>query len=225
MNAHATTSVAALKRGLIAILRGIRPGETKAIVDGLVATGIEAIEVPLNSPQPFHAIEIARRSAPDNCLIGAGTVLDADDVGRVHTAGGEFVVTPNTDPTVIARAKEMAMDTMAGVFSPTEALYALKSGADALKFFPAGVLGPAGITAISAVLPTGTLVAAVGNVGHEDFPAYMRAGIRTFGLGSALYKPGLDAAAVSRQARTIVDAYDTAARMIAAPTHRSNADD
>lgn len=197
-----------LDRPLVAILRGITPGETEAVVGGLIEAGFEAIEIPLNSPDPFVSIATAARLAPTSCWIGAGTVLDVEDVDRLAEAGGRLLVSPNIDPAVLARASSHGMVTMPGVFTPTEALAAARAGASMLKFFPASVLGPAGIAAIRAVLPPELGIAAVGGVSEANFADYARVGVRTFGLGSSLYAPGLGAAEMAQRARRVIDAYD-----------------
>ena len=199
-----------MKRPLVAILRGVKPEETEAIVGVLIDSGMTAIEIPLNSPQPFRSIEIAVKRAPANVLVGAGTVLTLDDVARLHDVGGRLMVSPNVDPEVIASARARGMVTMPGVFSPTEALLAAKAGASSLKFFPASVLGAAGITAIRAVLPADTMIAAVGGVSDANFADYIKAGITAFGLGSSLYKPGMTSAQVAERARATIEAYDRA---------------
>lgn len=201
-----------MRRPLVAILRGVRPEETDGIVDVLIESGITAIEIPLNSPEPFRSIEIAVKKAPAGILVGAGTVLTVDAVNRLHDAGGRLLVTPNVDVEIIARARAHGMVTMPGVFTPTEALLAAKAGASSLKFFPASALGAAGITAIRAVLPAGLMIAAVGGVSDKNFADYVKAGIVAFGLGSSLYKPGMTAAEVAARARATVDAYDLAVR-------------
>ena len=199
-----------LKRNLVAILRGIRPEEIEGVVEVLVEAGFEAIEVPLNSPEPFASIEKARRLAPASCLIGAGTVLEVPQVDRLKSVGGNLLVTPNVEPAVIRRAVEHGMVTMPGVFTATEALLAARSGAAALKFFPASALGPAGISAISAILPKGLPIGAVGGVSDTDFAAYLKVGVTCFGLGSSLYKPGDSASVVAETAKRTIAAYDTA---------------
>lgn len=199
-----------LKRNLVAILRGIRPEEIEGVVDVLVEAGFEAIEVPLNSPEPFASIEKARRLAPVSCLIGAGTVLEVSQVDRLKSVGGNLLVTPNVEPAVIRRAVEHGMVTMPGVFTATEALLAARSGAAALKFFPASALGPQGIAAIRAILPPGVPIGAVGGVSDADFGAYLTVGVSCFGLGSSLYKPGDGAAAVAEKAKRTIAAYDAA---------------
>ena len=198
----------AMKRGLVAILRGIRPDETAAIVDGLIEVGFTAIEIPLNSPDPFKSIEIAARRAPKDVLIGAGTVLARDDVDRLDEVGGRLMVSPNVDAGVIAQAASHGMVTMPGVFTPTEALAACAAGASALKFFPASVLGPSGINAIRAVLPKDVAVGAVGGVSNQDFAAYAKIGIRTFGLGSSLYAAGMEPGEVKQRGLAAIKAYD-----------------
>lgn len=199
-----------MKRPLVAILRGIKPEETSEIVRALIEAGITAIEIPLNSPEPFRSIEIAAKRAPADVLIGAGTVLSAADVDRLHDSGGRLMVSPNVDVGVLARARDHAMVTMPGVFSPTEALLAARAGASSLKFFPASVLGASGIAAIRAVLPPDVMIAAVGGVSDQNFAEYVKAGIRAFGLGSSLYKPGMTAADIAVRARVTIEAYDGA---------------
>jgi 2-dehydro-3-deoxyphosphogalactonate aldolase len=200
----------ALRRGLIAILRGVRPGEALAIVEALVAEGFECAEIPLNSPDPFESIGLVAKTFGDRCLIGAGTVLSRDEVARVVEQGGRLIVSPNADPLVIGEARASGVLSMPGVFTATEAIAALHSGTSALKFFPASVLGPAGIAAIRAVLPPATVVAAVGGVSDASFGGYAKAGVRMFGLGTSLYKPGDTAAEVRVKARAAVAAYDLA---------------
>jgi 2-dehydro-3-deoxyphosphogalactonate aldolase len=199
-----------VKRSLVAILRGIRPDEAEPIVETLIDSGFELIEVPLNSPDPFVSIERLSKRFGKDCWVGAGTVLTASDCARVADIGGRLIVSPNIDADVLAMARARQMVTMPGVFSPTEAFLALRCGASALKFFPASVLGPSGIAAQLAVLPKETVVGAVGGVSDKNLAAYMAVGIRVFGLGSSLYRPGVTAAAVRDAAQVSVRAYDHA---------------
>jgi 2-dehydro-3-deoxyphosphogalactonate aldolase len=201
-----------MKRPLVAILRGVKPDEADGIVSVLIEAGMTAIEIPLNSPDPFRSIEIAVRRAPAGVLVGAGTVLTTDDVDRLRDVGGKLLVAPNVDTQVIARAHGHGMVTMPGVFSPTEALLAASVGASSLKFFPASVLGAAGIAAIRAVLPVGAMIAAVGGVSDQNFTEYVRSGVRAFGLGRSLYKPGMTAPDVAARAKATIVAYDLAIR-------------
>ncbi|PSJ57998.1 2-dehydro-3-deoxy-6-phosphogalactonate aldolase [Kumtagia ephedrae] len=198
----------ALRRNLVAILRGLRPEEAVAVGTAVFEAGIEAIEVPLNSPDPFRSIEALARALPAKALIGAGTVLSADEVDRLHDAGGRLLVSPNIYAAVMRQAGKHGMVTMPGVFTPTEAFAALQLGASALKFFPASVLGPGGIAAIRAVLPSDTTVGVVGGVSEADFAAYAKVGVRTFGLGSSLFKPGMSAAEVGQRAQAAAQAWD-----------------
>jgi len=203
------------KRSLIAILRGVKPDEAEAIVGALVETGFELIEVPLNSPDPFVSIEKAAARFGKDALIGAGTVLSSADCARVADCGGRLMVSPNVDAEVLAMAASRNMVTMPGVFTPTEAFLALRCGASALKFFPASVLGPSGIAAQMAVLPKGVVIGAVGGVSDKNLAEYVKAGVRAFGLGSSLYRPGMSAAEVRETALASVHAYDQAMRAIA----------
>lgn len=195
---------------LVAILRGVKPEETEAVVGVLIEAGMTAIEIPLNSPDPFRSIALAVKLAPASVLVGAGTVLTADDVDRLHGVGGKLMVSPNVDTQVLARAHQHGMVTMPGVFSPTEALLAARAGASSLKFFPASVLGASGIAAIRAVLPAGVMTAAVGGVSDQSFAEYVKVGVTAFGLGSSLYKPGMTAVDVAARARATIAAYDRA---------------
>lgn len=197
-----------LARGLVAILRGITPDSAVDVAGALAEAGFEAIEVPLNSPDPFDSIERIAAALGQRCLVGAGTVLEADDVARLAAAGGRLCVSPNVDPAVIAAARAAGMVTLPGVFSPSEALTAARAGASALKFFPASVLGPSGIAAVAAVLPAGLPLAAVGGVSERDFAGYATRGVSLFGLGSSLYRPGATADETATRATAAVAAYD-----------------
>ena len=203
-----TAAFPKLKRGLVAILRGLKPTEAMAIGQAVFDAGIEAIEVPLNSPQPFSSIARIVQVLPKTALIGAGTVLTAADVDGLHQTGGRLLVSPNIDADVMARAMHHGMVTMPGVFTPTEAFQAIRLGASALKFFPASVLGAAGISAIRAVLPAQTLVGAVGGVSEKDFAGYKAVGVTVFGLGSSLFKPGMSVDDVAARAHAAVAAWD-----------------
>lgn len=197
-----------LRYPLVAILRGIQVSEVGAIVSALIEVGFEAIEIPLNSPEPFLSIEKAVTLAPDNVLIGAGTALSVEDVDRLNDVGGRLVVSPNVEPDVIRRAAKHNMVTMPGVFTPTEAFSAIRAGASALKFFPASVLGVDGIKAMGAVLPKDIPIGAVGGVSEADFATYVNAGVSAFGLGSSLYKAGFSVAQVRERAKRAVAAWE-----------------
>jgi 2-dehydro-3-deoxyphosphogalactonate aldolase len=199
-----------MTRNLIAILRGIRPEEAVAIGETLLAAGIDRIEVPLNSPEPLKSIAAMQAALGDRARIGAGTVLAPEEVRAVAATGASFIVSPNADPRVIHRTKELGLASYPGVFTASECFAALQAGADALKIFPAGIMGPAGVAALRAVLPPATEIYAVGGAGPADFPAWLAAGCTGFGLGSALYKAGWPAARVTEAARAAVAAWDAA---------------
>lgn len=204
----------ALDRKIIAILRGIEPREVADVVAGLIETGFQAIEVPLNSPDAYQSIELAVRtaskSADRSCLIGAGTVLAADEVRMVSEAGGNLVVSPNVSPEIIRATISAQMLSAPGVFTASEAHLAVSNGAHVLKFFPASVLGPGGVRAIQTILPPASQVCAVGGVGPGNFAEYVAAGISCFGIGSELYKPSLSAADVIERGRVVINAFDSA---------------
>lgn len=199
-----------MSRPLIAILRGIEPREVLAIGGALIDAGIERIEVPLNSPSPFESIHALASAYSKSALIGAGTVVRVEQVEAVYQAGGQLIVSPNTDARVIKATKAKSMASFPGVFTATECFAALNAGADGLKIFPAFKLGTDGLIALRAVLPAETPVFAVGGVGADAFSPWLRAGSNGFGLGSPLYKPGFTAAEVSVRAKDIVSAFDEA---------------
>lgn len=197
-----------LKRGLIAILRGIKPEEAQSVAGVLIESGFDAIEVPLNSPSPLHSIERISHQYGDKALIGAGTVLTPEDVDNVVHAGGRLIISPNIEPKVVERAASLDLVSMPGVLTPTEAHLALRCGASCLKFFPASVLGPEGIGAIMSILPANTLIGAVGGIGSTSFASYAKIGIKIFGIGSSLYKPGDNITTIKEKADIIVKSYD-----------------
>jgi len=194
---------------LVAILRGLTPQEAPAIGAALAEAGFRILEVPLNSPQPLQSIELLARALGDHCLVGAGTVLTPGQVQDVASAGGRLIVMPHADTEVIASAHAMGLRCTPGVATPTEAFAALRAGADALKLFPAEQLPPPVLKAWRSVLPPGTALLPVGGITPERMAVYRQAGAAGFGIGSALYAPGTDAAEVGRRARAFIDAWNT----------------
>jgi 2-dehydro-3-deoxyphosphogalactonate aldolase len=190
---------------LIAILRGIRPQEVSAAADALTSAGFRIIEIPLNSPEPLESLRhLAGRTG---LLVGAGTVLSPGEVEAVAAAGGRLMVAPNADREVIAAAKRLGMVAIPGVATPTEAFAALAAGADGLKMFPAEILPPKAVKAWRAVLPASMALLPVGGITPESMADYLAAGADGFGLGSALYKPGMSAAELGQRAKAFATAY------------------
>jgi 2-dehydro-3-deoxyphosphogalactonate aldolase len=210
MNAIAQFDEAFARCPLIAILRGVRPDEVETIGDALVETGITIIEVPLNSPQSLASIERLARLLEGRAMVGAGTVLKSEEVGAVASAGGRLIISPNTDVRVIAAAVEYELAAVPGFFSPTEALAALAAGASALKLFPAEGANPRMLRAVRAVLPADTRILPVGGINPSVLNDWQSSGAAGFGLGSALYKPGMLASDVAANARAFVKAWNAA---------------
>lgn len=199
-----------MTRNIIAILRGITPDEVEAHVAVLIAAGVTVIEVPLNSPDPFDSIARTIARFGDQAKIGAGTVLEVSQVELLAGMGAKIVVSPNCDPAVITATRANGMESWPGVFTPTECFTALKAGATGLKFFPATLIGPAGVSAIKAVMPKGTPLYAVGGAGADNFAEWIKAGASGFGIGTALYRPGQSVETTAANAAKIVAAYDAA---------------
>jgi 2-dehydro-3-deoxyphosphogalactonate aldolase len=190
---------------IVAILRGITPQEIPWAFDVLSEAGFRLIEVPLNSPEPLESIKLLQQRAGDDCLIGAGTVLTTQQVDELQEIGARLIVAPNCDPTVIHRAKYHEMACLPGAATPSEAFAALHAGADGLKMFPGELLPPVAVKAWRMVMPEGTLLLPVGGVSAENMAAYFAASADGFGIGSALYKPGMDAAKLKKRATALVN--------------------
>lgn len=196
---------------LVAILRGLKPDEAVEVGETLVEAGFLCLEVPLNSPQPLDSIRRLRDALGDRAIVGAGTVLSPRAVQDVADAGGQIIISPNSNPAVIAATKAAGLISFPAFFTPTEAFAAIDAGADALKLFPAETAGPATLKAIKAVLPPAMPVFPVGGVDPRNLAAWRAAGANGFGLGSALYKPGHTVAQVGAAAQAFVAAWRASA--------------
>lgn len=194
-------------RPLIAILRGLRPEEAAEIGEALVSAGILCAEVPLNSPNAPESIAILKRAYGQALTVGAGTVLSVSEVAVVAACGAELVVSPNTNLAVIAATKAAGLLSVPGFATPSEAFAGIAAGADALKAFPTDMVSPAVLRALREVLPANIPVIPVGGVTIEKMAEYKKAGAAGFGIGSAIYRPGSDAASVSKRTRSFVEAF------------------
>lgn len=192
---------------LIAILRGIRPEECEAVGEALVGAGFTMIEVPLNSPEPFRSIALLNMAYGSRVIIGAGTVLEAEQVEQVAHAGGRLIVSPNMDTAVIAHTKRLGLISAPGIATPSEGFAALKAGADMLKLFPGELVTPPVIKAMRAVFPAMTRMVPVGGISADTMKVYAVAGASGFGIGSSLYKPGLPPDEIRTRADAFVQAW------------------
>ncbi len=196
--------------GIVAILRGVSPDEAIAMGQALFDAGVRVVEVPLNSPAPFLSIAKLAKEFSGRMIVGAGTVLTVQDVNMLKSSGGEISVSPDCNEAVIARAVELGMVPLPGVFTPTEAFSALRAGATHLKLFPAEAASPLVIKAWKAVLPRDVKIFAVGGITPENMGEWLAAGARGFGIGSSIYKPGMGVEAVHNAASTLVSAWNRA---------------
>ena len=194
---------------IVAILRGVTPDDVVDIAAVLVEAGVGAIEVPLNSPDPLESIRRLCDAFGDRALCGAGTVLTPEAVDAVAEVGGRLIVTPNTDPAVIAHAVARGLTVMPGFATPSEAFAAVKAGARALKLFPAGTFGPGHVKAVKDVLPRDIAVYAVGGVGAGNLDVWKAVGVSGVGVGGELYRPGDRPAEVAERAARLVAAWNS----------------
>ena len=207
---------------LVAILRGVLPERVVGVANAVYAAGFRAIEVPLNSPDPFKSIAALAAGAEADCWVGAGTVLSPDDVRRTHAAGGRLIVAPNVDAEVIGEAIRLGMQVLPGVATATEAFAALRAGATHLKLFPATTYGPRHLTALRAVLPRETGLLPVGGVAAEHIADWLNAGASGFGFGSELFRQDYPLQEIERRAQLLVRTFrDARSRLATGPTTTS----
>lgn len=209
MSSHQKFVQALATLPLVAILRGLAPADALLIGTALVTNGWQMIEVPLNSPEPLESISALSETFPQ-ALVGAGTVLTVAEVRDIYAAGGELVVSPNFNPAVVREAIRLGMVCLPGVMTASEAFGALEAGASGLKMFPAEMASPAVVKALRAVLPAQTIVMPVGGISQDKMQAYLAAGAKGFGIGSALYQPGMAANEVAGHAASFKEAFRAA---------------
>ncbi len=193
---------------LVAILRGLEPAHAIDVGTAIFDAGMRAIEVPLNSPEPFVSIRKLAEEFGDTCLCGAGTVLTTDQVKRTHDAGGRLIVSPNCDTSVIRAALQLGMVVLPGIATATEAFNAIKSGARHLKLFPAATYGTRHLKALKDVLPADVRIYPVGGVSADDIVEWLQAGAAGFGFGSELFRPSYSVDDVSQRTRRVVERFN-----------------
>jgi len=191
----------------IAITRGIKPGDAAVSCGILYDAGFRVIETPLNSPAPYQSIKFMSVAFGDRALIGAGTVITVDQIKQVRNAGGKVIISPHCDPELITKTKQYGLVSIAGIATPTEAMMAIKAGADALKLFPSEIIQPAGLKALKAVIPVDTPLIPVGGIDEHNFKSYLLAGAKACGLGSSLYKAGMSCEELRQRAEIFRDKW------------------
>lgn len=191
------------KDRVIAILRGLTPEHAVEVGEALIGAGITTIEVPLNSPDPLDSIGRMAEALGNQAVIGAGTVLDTKAVQQVCDAGGQLVVSPNTNPEVIAATVAKGMISCPGIMTPTDAFTAIGAGATTLKIYPANAVGMGFIKDLKAVLPSDARLCAVGGVSAANTGEWLAAGADAVGIGGGIFKPGDSAQTVAEKAAAI----------------------
>jgi 2-dehydro-3-deoxyphosphogalactonate aldolase len=191
---------------LVAILRGLTPERAPEVGAALTTSGFRTIEVPLNSPRPLDTIKLLAQEYGNDCLIGAGTVLTAAEVDRVHAAGGRLIVAPNCDGDVIRRALDLDLRVLPGIATATEAFMALRHGATEFKLFPASSYGPGHLRALKSVLPRDVKIYPVGGIGSQDIATWLASGADGFGFGGELFKPAYTLAELTKRAQELQQA-------------------
>jgi len=194
---------------IVAILRGITPDRAKTVAHALYGAGIRMIEVTFNSPDPLTSIKIITQMQLHDCVIGAGTVVNVDDVQRTYDTGGRLIVTPNCDVAVISRAVSLGMTVLPGIATATEAFAAVHAGAPQLKLFPAATYGIQHLKALKSVLPQHIEIFPVGGITAADIPKWKQAGADGFGFGSELFKPEYSLTDIESRAQQIIKNYSS----------------
>lgn len=195
---------------IVAILRGVEPSECISIGTALYDAGIRVMEVTMNSNKPLESIKLLSSHFKGKMAVGAGTVLTTEQVDQVLEAGGTFIVSPNTNTKVIARTAELGMYSLPGATTCSECFQAIEAGADALKLFPASIVGPSGLKDLTAVIPKDVNLFAVGGVNVENMQDWLKAGAKGVGLGSNIYSAGDTPDDASHKAKLMIDAYHSA---------------
>ncbi|TFW05170.1 2-dehydro-3-deoxy-6-phosphogalactonate aldolase [Oxalobacteraceae bacterium OM1] len=193
---------------LVAILRGLTPVEAPVVGRVLFDAGFRMLEVPLNRAGAIDAMRILLEMAPDDAIIGAGTVLTTAQVDEVRNAGGRLIVSPHCAPDVISAAVQNGMLALPGVSTPTEAFRALEAGAQGLKLFPAEMIPPGALKSMKSILPPGTPLMPVGGIHPGNMAPYVAAGATGFGIGGQLYQPSIELTALKRSAEAFMAARE-----------------
>ena len=170
---------------LIAIMRGVDPGDAISIFQSLKEGGIKTFEITLDSPKAYEVIEKLSDKAENDILIGAGTVLDPESARKAVYHGASFVISPTLQLETIKMTKRYGVLSIPGCLTPTEVLMAYENGADMVKVFPASSMGASYFKDLSSPLPYIPLIA-TGGINEDNMRTYIKAGVAAVGLGSSL---------------------------------------
>lgn len=171
--------------GIVAVIRAPSGEQLVDVARALLAGGVDVMEVTFTVPRAVAVLERVADELGDQILLGAGTVLDTETARAALLAGAEFIVSPSTDPHVIAMCRRYGKLAMPGAFTPTEVVTAFQAGADIVKVFPCDVGGPGYLKALHGPLPHIPLMP-TGGVGLENAAEYLRAGACALGVGGSL---------------------------------------
>ncbi|WP_024737097.1 bifunctional 4-hydroxy-2-oxoglutarate aldolase/2-dehydro-3-deoxy-phosphogluconate aldolase [Enterocloster asparagiformis] len=176
---------------IIAIVRGVETASIGGVALALTAGGITCMEITVDHrtqdgpEETYRSIAWLRERMGEAVCLGAGTVLDEEETRRAVAAGADYIISPNLDERVIRLTRELGKVSIPGTFTPSEAVQAYRWGADIVKLFPAGLLGPDYIKALKGPLPH-IPFCAVGGITPENAGDFIRAGCVSLGIGGNL---------------------------------------
>jgi 2-dehydro-3-deoxyphosphogalactonate aldolase len=175
------------KAPVIAILRGVTPDNVLDVASHLITSGVNVIEVPLNSPDAVVSIKLLCDRLGPEIIVGAGTVLSAKDVEAIAGAGAQICISPNLDLNVVAAAQKKGLVAIPGIATASEFFSAYNHDVRVMKLFPFSNLGVSFMKALQSVAPKDSYFVPVGGVGIEDTFELVQLGALAIGIGNSLY--------------------------------------